>query len=121
MALRTSATTISRGALSSGIFVLSGSSIQVRGSTHRPIPIATTGSTQSQPVKRITRAATMTPREPSMSAQTSRYAPLTLRLLSLPAHRSEFWPSVDHGGNDPVVHVTVAAGKHLSGGDPLAL
>ena len=93
------------GAPSSRMFRLSFSSTHVRGITHRPMATATTVSTQAQPVKRMTTAATMTPSEPSMSAHTSRYAPFTLRLASLPARSSrmliKFYHQAQHGDNEP--------------------
>lgn len=81
----TSSYSISSGTPSRRICRLCLSSTHVRGSTHSPIPTATRVSTQSQPVYRIMSAPTMTPTDPSRSLHTSRYAPLTLRLLSLPA------------------------------------
>ena len=64
-----------------------------RGSTHKPIATATRVSTHVHPVNQITNAAAMTPIEPSMSLHTSRYAPLTLRLASLPPARSRMLAS----------------------------
>ncbi len=45
---------------------------QVLGSTQNPMPAATSESTQVQPVKRIKRAAMMTPIDPTISLQTSK-------------------------------------------------
>ena len=53
-AARTLASDMPFGTPSSRTWVVSLSSIQVRGSTHRPMATATTGSTQSQPVSMMT-------------------------------------------------------------------
>lgn len=50
----------------------------------KPMPTATAESIHRQPVSQISAAPASTPIEPSMSAHTSRYAPFTFRLSSLP-------------------------------------
>ena len=50
-----------------------------------PMPAPMIGSANVQPVSNTTAAARITPTEPSMSASTSKYAPLRFRLSREPA------------------------------------
>ena len=68
----TAFTSIPSGTPSSSTLSVSLRSVQVRGRTQSPIPIATTASTHVQFVSYMTAAAPMTPTELNMSLQTSR-------------------------------------------------
>ncbi len=69
---RTASTSTPRGTPSISTLPASRSSTQVRGSTHRPISSASTGSIHCQPVQWMSSAPTITAAEPSMSLHTSR-------------------------------------------------
>lgn len=83
-ASRTLARSMPSGTPSSKMLMLARRRDQVRGRTHRAISTATAESTHIQPVNRMTRAPSTTPREPNMSLQASRYAPRMFRFASFP-------------------------------------